>query len=131
MSPPEWEAYSENNIARARNARSLSENLRRKIQDLLGSAFQQLNNQNSKVQLAFGKRVTETTNAKRQLENQHRRVSVYQFPHLLSIILSLSPITEQTTLNQRNSKDLYPMKLLRIQQLWTFVTLPVSYALCH
>ena len=77
VSPTEWEAYSENNIAKARNTRSMSENLRRKIQELLGSAFQQLNNQNAKVQLAFGKRITETTNAKRQLESQHRRVSRY------------------------------------------------------
>jgi len=74
VSPTEWEAYSENNIAKARNARSLSENMRGKIQDLLGSAFQQLNNQNATVQLSFSKRITETTNAKRQLENQHRRI---------------------------------------------------------
>ena len=79
MGPTEWESYSENNIAKARNTRSMSENLRRKIQELLGSAFQQLNNQNAQVQLAFGKRITETTNAKRQLEGQYRRVCLLLF----------------------------------------------------
>jgi len=74
VSPTEWEAYSENNMAKAQNARSLSETLRRKIQELLANAFQQLNRQNSKVQLAFGRRITETNTAKRQLENQHRRI---------------------------------------------------------
>ena len=73
-SPPEWEAYSTNNITRARNSRSLSENLRRKIQDLLAKSMQQLNIQFNSVQQSLAKRINETTAAKRDLENQIRKV---------------------------------------------------------
>eukprot|EP00794_Sanderia_malayensis_P020410 gene20410-22423_t len=75
VSPPEWEAFSENNISRAKNSRHCSENLRRKIQELLANSFQQLNAQNAAVQLAFSKRINETTNAKRKLELQHRKIT--------------------------------------------------------
>eukprot|EP00112_Aurelia_sp_Birch-Aquarium-sp1_P022809 Seg6559.1 transcript_id=Seg6559.1/GoldUCD/mRNA.D3Y31 product=Tektin-4 protein_id=Seg6559.1/GoldUCD/D3Y31 len=73
-SSPEWEAYSTNNIARARNSRSLSENLRKKIQELLAKSMQQLNVQFNSVQESLGKRINETTTAKRDLENQIRKV---------------------------------------------------------
>ena len=73
-SPPEWESHSTNNIARARNSRSLSENLRRKIQELLAKSMQQLNIQFNTVQESLARRINETTSAKRDLENQIRKV---------------------------------------------------------
>ncbi len=74
VSPPEWESHSTNNIARARNSRSLSENLRKKIQELLAKSMQMLTAKFNSVQEALARRINETTSAKRDLENQIRKV---------------------------------------------------------
>lgn len=76
VSLPEWENFSYDNITRARWERKMSENLRKKVNELLVKAMNDLKEMYDAVNLAMNRRVMETSEAKKNLKNHLKKVRV-------------------------------------------------------
>lgn len=74
VSLPEWESFSYDNITRARWERKMSENLRKKVNELLIKTMNELKEMYDAVNLAMNRRVMETSEAKKNLKNHLKRV---------------------------------------------------------
>ena len=73
---PEWENFSYDNITRARWERKMSENLRKKVNELLVRTMNELKEMYDAVNLAMNKRVMETSTAKKSLTDHLKRVRI-------------------------------------------------------
>jgi hypothetical protein len=73
---PEWENFSYDNITRARWERKMSENLRKKVNELLVRTMNELKEMYDAVNLSMNRRVMETSDAKKSLTNHLKRVCI-------------------------------------------------------
>lgn len=75
ITPEQWVSFSNENIIHSENERNASSTLRGVISGVLEQTEQDILKQRSAVNLAFSKRIHETSEARRQLEQHLDKVS--------------------------------------------------------